>query len=100
MLSESELRAVLALLDESERTVEPGRPVLTTRETEILQLLVEGLSAQEIDLRLRISSGTRRTHMSNILAKLGVHSQIQAVSTALRAGIIQLPPATGVRASS
>lgn len=97
LMSDRELREVLVFLDERRRKeAAEGAPVLTTRERQILQLLVDGLSARDIDTRLRISPGTRRTHMSNILSKLGVHSQIQAVASALRRGLIQLSDAAEV----
>jgi DNA-binding NarL/FixJ family response regulator len=92
LLTQAELREVLDVLDlsrGSDTTAAP--PMLTVREHEILQLLVDGLSARDIDLRLRISPRTRRTHIAHILAKLGAHSQVQAVTTALREGLIHLP---------
>jgi len=62
---------------------------LTTREREILQLLSEGHRNQAIADRLFISAATARTHIANILSKLGVHSQIEAV--ALAAGRTKSP---------
>jgi DNA-binding NarL/FixJ family response regulator len=55
---------------------------LTAREREILQLLTEGHRNQAIADRLFISAATARTHIANILTKLGVHSQIEAVALA------------------
>lgn len=57
---------------------------LTPRECEVLQALADGLDSRQIADRLHISIRTERNHMSNILAKLGVHSQLQALLFALR----------------
>ena len=66
-----------------------GQEILTGREREILQLLSEGHRNQAIADRLFISAATARTHIANILSKLGVHSQIEAV--ALAAGRTKSP---------
>ena len=63
---------------------------LTPRETEVLQALAEGLSNKEIAEKLYMSLDTERTHMMNVLNKLGVHSRIQALLFAVRYGIIDL----------
>ena len=60
---------------------------LTPREREILALMVSGLDRVAIANRLFLSINTVRTHNKNILAKLEVHSSLEAVSVALRAGI-------------
>ena len=57
---------------------------LTAREKEVLLTLAEGLDGQEIATRLNISPVTERNHMANILAKLGVHSRLQALVFAAR----------------
>jgi DNA-binding NarL/FixJ family response regulator len=64
---------------------------LTPRELDILSLLAQGLSNQGIAERLGISRNTVRNHVQNILAKLEAHSQLEAVSTAVRQGIIRYP---------
>ena len=64
---------------------------LTTREIEVLQALAEGLDSEGIARKLRIALRTERNHMSNILTKLGVHSQLQALVLALRYGVVQIP---------
>jgi PAS domain S-box-containing protein len=63
---------------------------LTPREREVLQALADGLDTQAIAERLHISVRTARNHMSNILAKLGVHSQLQALVFALRYDVIEI----------
>lgn len=57
---------------------------LTTRETEILQLLAEGLLYKEIADRLRITIDTVSTHLKNIYRKLHVRSRTEAVTKYLR----------------
>jgi DNA-binding NarL/FixJ family response regulator len=64
---------------------------LTTREREVLALLVAGHDRAGIGARLFLSTNTVRTHVQNLLRKLGVHSSIEAVGIALRAGM--RPPA-------
>jgi DNA-binding NarL/FixJ family response regulator len=63
---------------------------LTPRERDVLRLLAEGLDSQGIADRLHITIRTERNHISNILAKLGVHSQLQALVFALRCGLIEI----------
>ena len=62
---------------------------LTPREVEVLRLLVEGRSNRQIAERLFISGKTASVHVTNILAKLGVHSRLEAAATARRLGLDQ-----------
>lgn len=71
---------------ESAPTVEP----LTDRETQVLSLVAQGLSNQEIAARLVISERTVRTHVSNILGKLHLANRTQAARYALREGLARL----------
>ena len=64
---------------------------LTTREQEVLDLMVAGFDRPSIARQLGISVNTARTHSKNILGKLGVHSSLEAVSVALRAGMRPAP---------
>lgn len=64
---------------------------LTPREREILQLMAEGCRNDTIASRLYISTPTVRTHAQNILSKLGVHSQLEAVALAARGSQRQRP---------
>jgi two-component system, NarL family, nitrate/nitrite response regulator NarL len=74
---------------------------LTTRELEILSLLVEGLNQPEIAEKLFISPKTVGKHIEHILAKLGVHNRAQAVAVAVRDELIETHrPAPDVTASS
>jgi DNA-binding NarL/FixJ family response regulator len=52
---------------------------LTPRERQILELLADGLDTREIAAKLVVSLATVRNHVQNILAKLGVHSRLEAV---------------------
>jgi DNA-binding NarL/FixJ family response regulator len=67
---------------------------LTDREREVLVLVAQGLSNQQIADSLVISERTARTHVSNILGKLGVVSGTQAALLAIREGIAPAPPAS------
>jgi DNA-binding NarL/FixJ family response regulator len=71
---------------------EPAGPTetLTERETEVLRLLAEGKANKEIAHRLQLSEGTIKTHVSIILAKLGLQSRTQAALYAATTGL--LPP--------
>ncbi|KJK55836.1 LuxR C-terminal-related transcriptional regulator [Saccharothrix sp. ST-888] len=73
---------------ESERLVE----TLTPREEEVLRCMVAGLGRQAVAERLYLSPHTVRTHMQNVLGKLGVHSTLAAVAVARRAGVSPSEP--------
>jgi DNA-binding CsgD family transcriptional regulator len=64
---------------------------LTAREFEVLQLLANGSTTGEIARLLQISPMTVQSHVKNVLAKLGVHSKVEAVRLAWRAGAIATP---------
>jgi len=68
----------------------PSRPSpnLTSREVEVLRLLAEGTSTQDIASSLFISVPTTRNHVQSILRKLDVHSKLEAVSLALRTHLL------------
>ncbi|MGC2656448.1 MAG: response regulator transcription factor [Bryobacteraceae bacterium] len=68
-----------------------GGPSLTTRELEVLRLIVDGKSNKEIGAKLFISEATVKTHINSILSKLGVSDRTQAATTALQRGIVHLP---------
>ncbi|WP_037902527.1 LuxR C-terminal-related transcriptional regulator [Streptomyces sp. NRRL S-350] len=73
---------------ESERLVD----TLTPREKQILRCMVAGLGRQAVAERLYLSPHTVRTHMQNVLGKLGVHSTLAAVAVARRAGVSPAEP--------
>ncbi|MEO3822318.1 response regulator transcription factor [Actinomadura sp. B10D3] len=60
---------------------------LTPREREVLQCMVDGLGRAEIAERLGLSANTVRTHTQNLLAKLDMHSALEAITLAMRAGM-------------
>lgn len=66
---------------------------LTQRETAVLLFLADGLSNEEISKRLFISIHTLRNHIQSIIGKLGAHSKLEAVSIAIREGLITAPSA-------
>ncbi|HJS19823.1 MAG TPA: response regulator transcription factor [Anaerolineales bacterium] len=68
-----------------------GWEKLTLREEEILNFLAEAKSGEAIAAELHISPLTVRTHIRNIMEKLGVHSRLEAVSFGLRNGLISPP---------
>ncbi|WP_263385243.1 response regulator [Granulicella arctica] len=65
-------------------------PVLTERETDVLKQIVLGRSNKEIGMALFISEATVKTHINNLLGKLGVSDRTQAATTALQRGIVHL----------
>lgn len=66
------------------------RDGLTPREHEILIYLAQGISGDEIAAELHIAPLTVRTHIRNMMSKLGVHSRLEAVSYAFSEGLIEL----------
>jgi two-component system nitrate/nitrite response regulator NarL len=93
LISPEELVEMLRLAGQSreeEREARASIEQLTRREMEVLKALGEGLSNKEIAEKLHMSVDTERTHMMNILNKLGVHSRLQALLFAARHGLIEL----------
>jgi PAS domain S-box-containing protein len=66
----------------------PG--ILSAREREVMTLLATGATATEIAGRLFLSRATVATHVRNAVAKLGAHTRVEAVVTALRSGQIHI----------
>lgn len=76
----------------------PDSPeTLTERETDVLRLVAEGKANKEIAQGLGIGEKTVKTHVSSILAKLGLQSRTQAALYAARIGIVPLRQESGVR---
>lgn len=70
---------------------EKGWGRLTVREQEVLELLARGKSGNEIAEELHIAPLTVRTHIRNLMAKMGVHSRLEAVTFGLKNGLIDPP---------
>jgi len=62
---------------------------LSARELEVLRLVDEGLSNQQIALRLSVAQSTIKTHINNIYSKLEVQSRVQAIRRARELGLVQ-----------
>lgn len=73
---------------------DPARALLSERELEVLGLLNQGLSARAIGERLDVTVNTARTHIRNVITKLGAHSQLEALTQARRLGLLG-PESTG-----
>jgi two-component system response regulator NreC len=73
-----------------ERTNQDPYNHLTGREREILKLLAEDHSTQEIAEMLIITPKTVEGHKTNLMAKLGIHNRVELVKYALRKGIITI----------
>ncbi|WP_181803134.1 response regulator transcription factor [Streptomyces shenzhenensis] len=92
-LSPSIQRRLLERLSQPEPApVAPEAPDgLTARETEVLVLIAEGFSNQEIARRLHVSTATVKTHINNLFAKTGLKDRAQAVRYAYGKGLVRLP---------
>jgi len=79
------------LLPMVRRQPQEAGPKLSERELEVLRLLADGLSNAVISEQLFLSTHTVRNHVHAILGKLGAHSKLEAVSIAIRRGVIRYP---------
>lgn len=84
LLAEFKLHSISDAMDHMGNLDEP----LSDREIEVLSLIAEGLSNQEIARQLYISLSTVKGHCSNIYSKLGVHNRTQAVAAGRNLGLI------------
>src|SRR5215218_2844678 len=93
LISPDELVEMLRLAGQSrddQREARANIEQLTPREMQVLRALAEGLTNRQIAERLHMSVDTERTHMMNILSKLGVHSRLQALLFAARYGLVEI----------
>jgi two-component system, NarL family, nitrate/nitrite response regulator NarL len=93
LLSRAEILGMLSLLSrerQQKQAVLQAIERLTSREKEILRALAEGLESKQIAQKLNIAVETERSHVVNILHKLGVHSRLQALLFAVRHGLVEI----------
>jgi DNA-binding NarL/FixJ family response regulator len=76
-------------LERSQRGERPGRDILTPRETEVVKLIAEGHSSQQIADLLTISPKTVERHRANILEKLDMRDRVEVTRYAIRAGLVE-----------
>jgi DNA-binding NarL/FixJ family response regulator len=84
----AELTAVVRHLIPGPGRVTPQRPRLSARELDVLRALVDGAQTSQIARDLALSTNTIRTHVQNVLRKLGAHSRIEATAIALKEGLL------------
>ena len=80
---------LIRLLPHMRRRQESQSTELTEREREVLELVAEGLQNSAIAERLHVSVHTVRNHIANLSAKLGAHSKLEALSIAVRSGLVE-----------
>jgi two-component system, NarL family, response regulator len=67
-----------------------SNPKLSDRELDVLRLMAQGMSNQEIGAALNVGESTVKSHVNRILSKLGVSDRTQAVIVAIKRGIVSL----------
>ena len=72
------------------QVLQSSHPALTIREQEILQLIASGVQNKKIAVQLGVSEETIRTHLRHIYGKLDVNDRTQALTVAIRRGIVHL----------
>jgi two-component system, NarL family, response regulator YdfI len=82
--------SIAELLQDPQVLAEELAEPLSGRELQVLDLLAEGLSNKQLAHRLNISEHTVKTHVASIFAKLGASSRTEAVSQAIRKGLVML----------
>ena len=90
LLAPSVTRAVIEAFTQTPATTRDSTAALddlTTRERDVFELIVRGLSNPEISSNLGISEATAKTHVARVLDKLGVRDRIQAVIYAYESGL-------------
>lgn len=80
--------AAAELADAMRRKLSPTGPQLSPRESEVLTLLADGLGVAAIARQLFVSESTAKTHISKIYEKLGAANRAQAISIAMRSGLL------------
>ncbi len=82
------MRLLRRLTNQSKYSDDLAPEELTPREREVLQLVVEGFTNQEIALNLHIGAGTVKSHVEHIIAKLGAAGRTQAAVRAVQRGLV------------
>jgi DNA-binding NarL/FixJ family response regulator len=77
-------------LEKLAKDPEESRPALTTRELEVLQLIVHGKSSKDIAAILGISANTIAVHRTNMMQTLGIHNTAELVVYAIRNGLASI----------
>ena len=93
ILPSSQIGPILEQLQKTRRDMseaEQRLAELTSREVQVLQALADGKSTPDIARELFISPLTVQTHIKNTLGKLGVHSKLEAVTFAVRQGLVRI----------
>ena len=91
LLSAPAAESLAAVYDDRALEVETGlSEEMTSRETEVLRMLAEGLVNKDIATRLGISEHTVKFHISSILDKLGASTRTEAVALGIRRGLIPI----------
>ena len=85
-------RLMRGVADLSRQRAEPEKH-LTEREVELLRLVAQGMSNKEIAQQLTISENTAKYHIRNILQKLGAQNRAEAITQAMRTGLLDLDSA-------
>ncbi len=93
ILPATHLAALVDLVRVSRLDANDGARIdsLTRREREVLALLADGHTTQDVSDALSISVMTVQSHVKNVLAKLGVHSKVEAIRFAWRSGALTMP---------
>nr|WP_181447961.1 response regulator transcription factor [Dissulfurirhabdus thermomarina] len=89
-VSREVLGRLLEAPDRASRVRDDRYGLLSRREQEVMRLIVEGVPSREIAARLHIKPKTVENHRSNLMGKLGVHSQMELVRYAARIGLVDL----------
>jgi len=88
------LRLLISERNEQQASLEHPLGGLTRREREVLSYLAEGVSRREVAERMNVSGNTVRSHLQNLMAKLDVHTTLEAVALARRVQRREVHPGT------
>lgn len=88
LLSGRRLESLVRHLERRPDSAQRGATLLTAREREVLACLVQGKSTKAIAAGLCVSQNTARTHIQNVITKLGVHSRLEAAARAVQEHLI------------